>query len=63
MLSQVVSNEIVRKICNITIPLQDSKDVLVWGPNTNGKFFVKSSTWIQKGTLTQSTNHKLINKM
>ena len=37
--------------------------MLVWGPNINGKFSVKSTIWIQKGTLTQSTKHKLINKM
>lgn len=62
-LFEVFNYEVVKKICNIPIPIQETKDMFIWGPTMNSKFSVKFAPWIQKGTLVQTIRHKLINKM
>lgn len=62
-LFEVVSYEVVKKICSIRIPIQETDDKFIWGPTTDGKFSIKLTTWIQKGTLVQLARHKVINKM
>ena len=47
-LNIILDNDIVDKICDIPFPLNNAKDTVVWGPSTNGRFSVKSATWIQR---------------
>lgn len=58
-----MSYEIVKKICNIVLPQEESKDRLVWGFSNFGHFTIKSATWIQTDDQQADTRRDLIKRM
>lgn len=46
-LIQVIDEDIVEKILIIPLPLSALQDELIWGPNPNGKFSIKSAYNLQ----------------
>lgn len=46
-LLQVIDEDILEQILSISLPLSLMQDKLVWGPNPNGKFSIKSAYNLQ----------------
>lgn len=42
-LSQVLDDDLIDKILTITLPTSNLHDKMVWGPNPNGSFTIKSA--------------------
>ncbi|XP_062020762.1 uncharacterized protein LOC133737169 [Rosa rugosa] len=54
-LLRILDSTVVNQIQGIPIPVSDQEDECIWGgPSDNGKFTVKSATWLQ---LPEANNH------
>lgn len=58
-----VSGDIEDKICSIPLPFFDRDDVVCCGLNANGKFSVKSATWVQNTIVNDNAKMELLKKM
>lgn len=59
----LLDNDTVNKICSIPLPISQQEDSLFWRLNANGKFTVKSTTWLQNKSNTEGLNSELLKKM
>lgn len=59
----MVDVDVVNKICSIPLPLIPQSDSCCWGPNANGKYSVKSATWIQNSINNNVNSSKLLKRM
>ncbi|PRQ37611.1 putative reverse transcriptase zinc-binding domain-containing protein [Rosa chinensis] len=62
-LAFVLDPNIVKQILSIPLPVCEQEDEYIWGPSSNGKFSIKSATWLQYDHLRKHSQSKLINKL
>lgn len=62
-LNSLVNIDMCKKICLISLPVNPIKNKLIWGPSKNGKFAVKSATWLQNKNNQSDARFSLLRKM
>ncbi|KAL6183086.1 hypothetical protein ACLB2K_044497 [Fragaria x ananassa] len=62
-LLQVLDQETVKQITGIPIHVSNQRDECIWGPATDGRFSIKSATWLQYQNLEKHQQSDLINKV
>ncbi|KAL6128126.1 hypothetical protein ACLB2K_071482 [Fragaria x ananassa] len=60
---EVLDQEVVKQIIGIPILVSHQPDEYIWGPSANGRFSIKSATWLQMNELEKHQQIYLINEI